>query len=86
MLMSAPGLSRHGDGQPYQVILLLGSEAGDVVGLATAEDGRVLGWPHPPYEGDDPDELAADLESRAVTVPIDVDAAARLWWARVSET
>ena len=83
-LMIEPGLSRHPDGQPYQVILLV-NEAKAVVGIATDEDGRALGWPHPPYQGDDFDEDAADLNLRAKPVPADVDAAAKAWWAESSE-
>jgi hypothetical protein len=51
-----------------------------ITGLATNEEGRVLGWPHPPYEGDSFEEAAADLRLRVQAVPVDVEAAARAWW------
>ena len=79
MLMVQPGLARHPDGQPHQVILLL-SDEGQVVGLATDTAGQVLGWPDPPYEGDDAEELLTDLLRRAQPVPPDVGAAAQEWW------
>jgi hypothetical protein len=79
MLMVQPGLPRHPDGQPHQVILLL-SDEGQVVGLATDTAGRVLGWPNRPYEGDDGEELLADLLRRVQPVPPDVAFAARAWW------
>jgi hypothetical protein len=78
MLMVQSGLTRHADGQPHQVILLL-SDEGRVVGLATGAEGGVLGWPEPPYEGDDADELRTDLLLRVQPVPADV-AAAKAWW------
>lgn len=54
------------DWPAYQVILLV-NEAGDVVGLAT--DGRVLGWPHPRYQGDDFHE-DTDLNLRVQRCPL----------------
>jgi hypothetical protein len=83
LLMIQPGLTRLPDGQPYQVILLM-SRTDDITGLATNEQGRVLGWPHPPYGGDSFEEEAADLRLRVQTVPDDVEAAARAWWENFS--
>lgn len=83
LLLLKAGLTRHADGEPHQVILLM-SRSGDVTGLATDEHGRALGWPHPPYQGDDFEEDAADLRLRVATVPTDVDAAARAWWENFS--
>lgn len=83
LLMIRPGLTRLPDGQPYQVILLM-SRTDDITGLATNEQGRVLGWPHPPYEGDSFEEEAADLRLRVQIVPTDVEAAARAWWENFS--
>jgi hypothetical protein len=81
--MIKPGLSRLPDGQPYQIILLM-TDSQDITGLATNERGRVLGWPHPPYDGDSFEQEAADLRVRVQTVPLDVEAAARTWWDNFS--
>ena len=81
--MIKPDLTRLPDGQPYQVILLMTSSH-DVTGLGTNEQGRVLGWPHPPYEGDSFEEEAADLRLRVQAVPIDIETAARAWWENFS--
>ena len=56
----------------------------EITGLATNGQGRVLGWPHPPYAGDSFEEEAADLRLRVQVVPTDVEAAAREWWESFS--